>query len=175
MRADRMALAARRAMVPASATESGAGAQGGAPLLLELTIPGEEAAVRGALARSIAALEPLDLSADCRASTELVLAEVLNNIVEHAYARSDGPITLEMRLAEDALACAVRDHGLPMPAGRMPRGARARLDVPDEDLPEGGFGWFLIRRLTRNLAYVRDGGSNRLTFLVPLERAGQSP
>lgn len=176
-------MVARRA-VPSAATagseshggKAQAGASsGGASVLVRLTIPGDPFAVRTALAHSLAALEPLELTADCRSSTELILAEVLNNVVEHAYATGDGPITLELRLAEAGLACTVCDNGLPMPAGRPPRGGRTRLDVPDEDLPEGGFGWFLIRTLTRDLAYVRDGGSNRLSFLVPLERAAGPP
>ena len=49
------------------------------------------------------------------------------------------------------------------PAGRLPDGADCAL----VDLPEGGFGWHLIRTLTRDLAYVRSGGCNRLSFLLP--------
>ncbi|WP_280514091.1 hypothetical protein [Allosediminivita pacifica] len=41
--------------------------------------------------------------------------------------------------------------------------------MPDPaGLPEGGFGWFLIHELARELAYRHDGGMNRLTFRLPL-------
>jgi serine/threonine-protein kinase RsbW len=38
-----------------------------------------------------------------------------------------------------------------------------------DDLPEGGFGWFLIRELTKDLQYVRHEDQNRLTFSIPID------
>ena len=40
-----------------------------------------------------------------------------------------------------------------------------------EELPEGGFGWDLIRQLTTGLAYARVEGRNELTFRM--RRAAQ--
>lgn len=144
------------------------------PPLLSITLPGDPVAVRAALERAMAALEPLALTPECRNVAELVLAEVLNNVVEHAYSAAPGPIELEIRLADGrvgpALACSVCDRGRPMPDGTPPLGRQALVDVPLDDLPEGGFGWFLIRSLTRDLDYVRSAGGNRLAFLIPLER-----
>ena len=168
MPADRAALAARRAGPTGDRTPHRTA--GAAAPLLQVTLPSEAMAVRGALAQLLAKLEPLELTEDCRHQTELVLAEVLNNVVEHAYAVRPGPILLEVRLEGPYLACRVRDEGLPMPDGTPPSGSQALLDVPLESLPEGGFGWFLIRSLTRNLTYVREVGGNQLTFLLPLDR-----
>lgn len=137
--------------------------------LLSFSFPGEPLEVRHALARVMAALEPLELPDACRCSTELVLAEVLNNVVEHAYATTPGPIMLELRQCDGALHCTVRDRGQPMPDGTPPSGRRALVDVPLEDLPEGGFGWFLIRSMTRQLDYFREIGGNRLVFVLPLD------
>ena len=146
----------------------------GATPLLRLTVPGEPLGVRGALARVTAVLTPLSLTEGCRASVELVLAEVLNNVVEHAYAQSTGPIQLEIRLADGdgstVLDCSVVDRGQPMPEGTPPPGGPLILDVPLADLPEGGFGWYLIRSLTQELHYARETGRNRLSFRIPLER-----
>ena len=36
----------------------------------------------------------------------------------------------------------------------------------DDDLPEGGFGWHLIRSLARDLAYVRRQDLNTFSFRV---------
>lgn len=57
-----------------------------------------------------------------------------------------------------------------MPGGVLPLGASPALVAAGNmgDLPEGGFGWFLIRDLTQNLSYVRDGATNRLDFVLPL-------
>ena len=146
----------------------------GAATLLRLTVPGEPLGVRGALARVTAVLAPLSLTEGCRDSVELVLAEVLNNVVEHAYAKATGPIELELRLAggdgPPALDCTVMDRGQPMPEGTPPPGGPVILDVPLADLPEGGFGWYLIRSLTQDLHYARETGRNRLSFRIALER-----
>lgn len=103
-------------------------------------------------------------------SWELVIAEVLNNIVEHAYQdRAGGRIILTLRFLPDRLNVEFTDFGIPMPSGAPPEGAPADLDVATEDLPEGGFGWFLIRSLTEDLAYCHDGNSNHLTLSIPLQ------
>ena len=44
----------------------------------------------------------------------------------------------------------------------------ADQDAP-QDLPEGGFGWFLIRSLTRDLTYLREDGYNMLCFCVDVD------
>ena len=173
MRVDRVPCAARPSVM--TDPPDAPGLKGEDPLILQLTLPGEFGAIRGALAQVMARLDPLELTADCRSSAELVLAEVLNNVIEHAYADQSGPIGLELRLGADALACSVHDTGLPMPDGTPPPSRQALLDVPLERLPEGGFGWFLIRSLTRDIDYVRAPDGNRLRFLLPLERRTADP
>lgn len=105
-----------------------------------------------------------------RGTCETVLAEVMNNIVEHAYAsRDDGGI--EVVLVHDGfgLRVEITDSGAPMPGGCLPGPRPVTLDVAPCDLPEGGFGWALIRNLTTELEYQRTDGINRLKFRVPFE------
>jgi serine/threonine-protein kinase RsbW len=52
-----------------------------------------------------------------------------------------------------------------MPNLQLPQGAPADLSDLD-DLPEGGFGWFLIRAMTSDLVYHRTGGQNCVRFCV---------
>lgn len=137
---------------------------------LRLEFPAAPAAVRIALDRFLAALPVADLPPNLRANAEIVLAEVLNNIVEHAYAGGGGSIELAIRADATGLHCLVCDHGNAMPGGFAPYG-----DLPDslgEDLPEGGFGWHLIRSLARDICYRRDMGVNRLSFRLPTEQSG---
>jgi serine/threonine-protein kinase RsbW len=57
-----------------------------------------------------------------------------------------------------------------MPKETLPEGRLiARADV--SNLPEGGFGWFLIRALSRDLDYRRVGGRNLLSFRLNTQQA----
>lgn len=135
------------------------------PEAIGLALPGTPLAVREGLDRLLADPTLSDLSEDGRGTLWTVLAEVLNNIVEHAYAQRSGDIRLRLWRHGPALSVEVMDHGAPMPGLRLPDGHLAELG-DFQDLPEGGFGWFLIRSLTSGLVYDRIGGENRLRFCM---------
>lgn len=114
------------------------------------------------------------LSPEDSGSLELALAEVLNNIVEHAYAgRAPGQVSVSLMLASagDALLCRVEDDGHPMPGMALPEGQMQPVAERIEDLAEGGWGWALIRTLTDEIVYERQAGRNRLHFRLPLSKA----
>lgn len=107
------------------------------------------------------------LPPDQRSVVELVLAEVLNNVAEHGYGGGTGDITVTLSQCRAGLSCVVIDQGRAMPDGRLPPGnLPLTAGVPLADLPEGGFGWHLIRSLTANLRYDRERNQNRLSFLI---------
>lgn len=136
---------------------------------LHIEVAADPVAVRHALLAVLRGLEPCKLTDDQRDTLQLILAEVLNNIVEHAYAVAGGQISVHIWAEADALRCEVSDWGLEMPGGVLPRGLSADVDVPVDELPEGGFGWFLIRGLTRELKYQREDGTNRIRFMIDLQ------
>jgi serine/threonine-protein kinase RsbW len=108
------------------------------------------------------------LSEDSRGTVEIVLAEVLNNVVEHAYAQYPGTVELWVTPRDGYLFIRLIDQGLPMPEGEAPGGALSPV-AEIQDMPEGGFGWFLIRTLTQDLIYARDGSQNVLSFCVGVD------
>lgn len=95
---------------------------------------------------------------DCIA---LALTEVLNNCVEHAYQGSGrGRVIIETELPPGAVILHVSDRGRPPPLSLV----RA-APLPDpEDMPESGWGWALIHRLSDRVDYARRDGWNRLTL-----------
>ncbi len=122
-------------------------------------------AVRDTLVDLRAALQRAEHPAGSWPDWEIVLAEALNNVVEHAYQEApDGTISLMLRFDAAELEAELRDDGHPMPDLRLPGGKRAT----PEDLPEGGFGWFLIRQMTRRLDYARIDGQNVLRFRMSM-------
>jgi serine/threonine-protein kinase RsbW len=124
-------------------------------------------AVRGALAALVRSLDPLDLTDEECGSVELVMAEAMNNVAQHAYAGTEaGEMSVEICLSPDGLHCRLRDSGIVMPDGRLPFGPGASATIRPSALPEGGFGWFLIRSLARDLRYTRRGKDNLLEFRI---------
>ena len=132
---------------------------------MRIIFPSTPISVRAALKRALQGLADLRLGRDERDKVELVLAEVMNNVCEHAYrGLTEGVIELHVERDGAGLLCHVLDDGLPMPGGEPPGGPPVELDRSAHELPEGGFGWFLIHELTSDLAYQRIDGRNRLTF-----------
>ena len=138
------------------------------PAEIELSITGTPDGVRAGLAR-LRAWSGGD--AGFRDRLEIVLAEVLNNIVEHAYQAAPGNILLHLRAGPDGMECRVTDLGLAMQA---PLASGGPVPCPAH-LPEGGFGWFLIRDLAEDLGYSRDNARNLLAFRLPLGRMPDTP
>ncbi|MEO1556040.1 MAG: ATP-binding protein [Pseudomonadota bacterium] len=131
-----------------------------------ISIQSGEMAVRDALAKLLDSLTPLSLDVEEAGTVELVMAEALNNIVEHAYPQGDpcGPIDITCSHADDGLHMTVVDSGRAMPDGRTPLGAPVDTDVAFDDMPEGGFGWFLIKDLAKDVRYIRTSRKNQLSL-----------
>lgn len=119
------------------------------------------------------ALEPLGLDVEEIGTVELVLAEALNNVVEHAYPSGNmtGPIGIACTHLTDGLHFLISDKGCAMPDGTIPLGVRPDVKVATSDLPEGGFGWFLIQDLAKDVEYQRVDGENRLSLRIAVAHA----
>jgi serine/threonine-protein kinase RsbW len=135
---------------------------------LAFAFPATVDAVREGLARALNAPCLADLTDEDRGTAELLLAEALNNVVEHAYARWPGEIRLSVAPRAGGLAVCICDQGLPMPGASPPKGELPAIDT-FADLPEGGFGWFLIRSLSQQLTYQRHADCNELRFYIPVD------
>jgi serine/threonine-protein kinase RsbW len=131
---------------------------------IHLIIQSDAHSVRAALQDLFGTHTLGDLATTERDTAELVLAEVLNNIVEHAHALMRSTIELTIRAAPQGLICTVVDCGRGMPGDCPPPGRLPEIPGEIADLPEGGFGWHLIRLLATDLAYRRVGNRNELSF-----------
>lgn len=92
------------------------------------------------------------LSDEQRYKLLLAVTEVTANAVQHS--ESDAQIRLVMTPKDGYLCVRVTDAGL----GLVPR---PRATTPDED---GGFGLFLVERLTRRWGVTREDGETRVWF-----------
>jgi len=136
----------------------------------DIQVDSSEIAVRDALAQVLIGLGPLDLDIEEAGTVELVLAEALNNIVEHAYGPDDhtGTIKIGCYHQSNGIHLRIEDDGVMMPEGKLPLGRAQDLEGDMMDLPEGGFGWFLIQDLAKDVCYERVGDSNRLDLRLAI-------
>lgn len=140
--------------------------------LVTLRFPATDGHVREALLKVDATLAEAGAPEELRTRAQIVLAEACNNIVEHAYrppcAGPDAAITLDVAADQGGLQVTLRDKGLPMAEGPLPGRELPPLDPDDvQNLPEGGFGWSLLREMTRALSLSRSNAQNILRFRVP--------
>ncbi|MCX7557997.1 ATP-binding protein [Sulfitobacter sp. F26204] len=154
--------------VSETSRESGKTPQAGLLAPFDVHVQSGPKAVRTALLEIINGLGPLKLDVEETSTLELVLAEALNNVVEHAYTEPNaaGEIHISLRHRRDGLHVQICDWGNPMPDGVVPLGQLAALDGDVIDLPEGGFGWFLIRDLAKDVVYKRIGAKNQLRLRI---------
>lgn len=137
---------------------------------ISLSFTPSEAETRGAMVMLGQLLRAQNLGVSDVERAELVLTEVLNNVVEHAMTKTgSGQISTKIDIGTEALWCCVTDAGKPMPRGGIPSGRAVGPEKAINDLPEGGFGWLLIRALTTDLRYHRSTSQNQLAFSIPLE------
>lgn len=157
----------------ADAQKGGATSQA-PPDRVHFIIPATPLDVRAGLHALMTCAPVGGLTDDSLGTTELVLAEALNNVVEHAYAQHAGQIEVWVQRGTRELRVQISDTGLPMPGAMPPCGALPDMSTFD-DLPEGGFGWFLIRSLAQDLSYEHDGGRNTLCFSIFVDNKNEQP
>lgn len=96
---------------------------------------------------------------------ELAMAEALNNVAEHAYAeRRDGWVAMQIAVAQAEVCLSIFDRGAALPDGGVPSREPNPEGMAIADLPEGGFGWYLMRTLARRVDHCRMNGMNQLTM-----------
>lgn len=137
---------------------------------IHLVFAATDEAVRHALKSVRETLLSLKVDELTLGTIEIVLAEAANNIVEHAYPASAlGTVTLLSRIENKLVRFELRDTGTALPGGELPPKQNHNLSADLEDLPEGGFGWGLIRDMSTKLTYRRSNGRNILRFSITSE------
>ncbi len=138
---------------------------------LELSFPAIETEASVGIAELSSGLEKRGLPPHKADDVKIALAEAINNVVEHAYAGiAPAKVRVTCRLDQDRLDILISDTGNPLPGLHPPDGTPAPLGTSVQELPEGGFGWFLIHQLTNDIRYEYSRGCNRLSLRFDFAR-----
>jgi serine/threonine-protein kinase RsbW len=131
--------------------------------LVQLCLPATGDTTRIILGQVVKEVQRFDPTMD-QHSLQIVLSEVLNNVIEHGY-RCDplGAVAVRVGVVAGAVIIETWDWGRSYPAGEVPHG----ISPDPATLAEGGFGWFLIKSLTREICYQRAHACNHLRLSVP--------
>ncbi|WP_291729024.1 ATP-binding protein [Leisingera sp. F5] len=125
---------------------------------------------RSGISSIVAQLRSLGVPGARADEVQIALTEAVNNVVEHAYESAPpGDVRILAELYPERLWISIQDAGAPFPRGELPEGKPADVSVPAESLPEGGFGWFLIRELASQVQYERSEGNNNLSLCFEIK------
>jgi anti-sigma regulatory factor (Ser/Thr protein kinase) len=92
----------------------------------------------------------------------LAIEELVTNCVKYGYDDSaEHVIEIELRLSAGELILTVTDDGHAFNPLELPE---RDTDIPAEDLPVGGLGIHLLRKMSDRMDYARTDGKNRLTL-----------
>lgn len=138
---------------------------------LDLNIYSDLQQASEAVARVGKWLEREGVESECIGDVMLVLAEAVNNVIEHAYGvDTRGDIEIKGTLRAQTLSVQIVDKGKPFDG--PPHEVVLNTEKYElSDMPDGGFGWFLIKSLTEDIHFSNDGVYNKLTLVVALRPA----
>ncbi|MEO1773727.1 MAG: ATP-binding protein [Pseudomonadota bacterium] len=99
----------------------------------------------------------------------LALTEALNNVLEHSGHDPSVPVRIHHGLGSDGPWFCVEDRGVPLPSSVFEERQTDHdyVGMELDALPEGGWGWMLIRASVARLDYCRDGATNFLLLVAP--------
>ncbi len=95
---------------------------------------------------------------------QIVLAEALNNVIEHGFSCDNaGNVHVDIEVYGKSVVVNISDNGVEF---SPPEATQTPLQSADDidHLPEGGFGWFLIRQITTSFTFQRIADKNCLVL-----------
>ncbi len=131
---------------------------------LNLVSKGDLWQIRSVIAEADRFLKDYGLSPEWIGDFNLVLAEAMTNIVRHGGLDPGSDISVSLSLRDGYLNCVLVDTGVSFDPTTL-----GHTQPEPDQLREGGYGWFIIRNLSKRLQYSHENGRNSLSFALPLE------
>ncbi len=94
---------------------------------------------------------------------QLALEEIALNVINHGYGEAGHHLEIDLESTPESITVEVSDSARPYnPLVETPA---PELDAEVEDRTIGGLGVHIVRTISDQISYVREGGKNRLKFV----------
>ena len=93
-----------------------------------------------------------------------VIEEMVSNVIKYAFSDSaTHEISLEISAGDEGLDIIIEDDGIEFDPLSVPE---KKTDLPLHEREIGGLGIHLVRKMVKDMSYVRRGGRNRLCLRI---------
>jgi anti-sigma regulatory factor (Ser/Thr protein kinase) len=106
--------------------------------------------------------EETDIDPAATFDLKLAVEEACTNVIEHAYSRKGGELTVCFDVCGPDASITVTDHGRPFAPDEV---ALPDLSLPLEERPVGGLGLFLMQQLMDDVKFEFSADGNRLSMV----------
>jgi anti-sigma regulatory factor (Ser/Thr protein kinase) len=106
--------------------------------------------------------EETDIDPAATFDLKLAVEEACTNVIEHAYSRKGGELTVCFDVCGPDASITVTDHGRPFAPDEV---ALPDLSLPLEERPVGGLGLFLMQQLMDDVRFEFSADGNRLSMV----------
>ena len=106
--------------------------------------------------------EETDIDPAATFDLKLAVEEACTNVIEHAYSRKGGELTVCFDVCGPDASITVTDHGRPFVPDEV---ALPDLSLPLEERPVGGLGLFLMQQLMDDVRFEFSADGNRLSMV----------
>ena len=134
---------------------------------LTLQIKNSFAAVHSANESALRWLIERGVRAEVQNFANLAIEEFTTNSIKYGYDDTEEHlIEVNLSLSSDELVLTIVDDGRAFNPLEAPE---PKISTPVEDRPVGGLGIYLVRKMSDQMEYAREGGKNRLTLHKSLD------
>ncbi len=141
-------------------------------VLADITVPARLESLERLVKSATGSALKCGLAAESLYAAELVTEEAVVNVLKYSYLQEEGKVRLRCMEDRDRFVIEVTDWGVPFDATAQPA---PDLTSPLEERPVGGRGIYLIKKMTDEMSYTREGGRNVLRLFIRKKERREPP
>ncbi len=136
-------------------------------VLADITAPARLESLEGLVKSATGSARECGLAGESLYAAELATEEATVNVFKYAYPQGEGKVRLRCMGDGDRFVIEITDWGVPFDVTVQPA---PDVTSPLEQLPAGGRGIYLIKKMADEMRYTRKDGQNILSIFIRKKR-----